>query len=45
MQVLDADKLWPVLDAASFPASKVFKAPVIIVMNKKMHAQIEQISI
>ena len=32
MQVLDADKLLPVMDAASIYASKVFQMPVIIVI-------------
>ena len=35
MQVVDANKLWPVLDEATFPASKVFKVPAISVMNQK----------
>ena len=35
MQVLDAKKLWPALDAASIPASNVFEVPASIVMNKK----------
>jgi len=32
---LDADKLVPVLDAASISASKVFKVLAIIVINQK----------
>ena len=35
MQVLDADKLVPVLDAASISASKVFQGPAIIVIQQK----------
>ena len=32
MQVLDADKVLPVMDAASIYASKVFQIPVFIVI-------------
>ena len=35
MQVLDADKLLTVMDAASISASKVFQVPAIIVMKQK----------
>ena len=35
IQVLDADKLVPVLDAASISASKVFQVPAIIVIQQK----------
>ena len=35
MQVLDAVKLLPVLDAASISASKVFQVPAIIVIKQK----------
>ena len=35
MQVVDAKKNWPELDAATFPASKVFEVPAFIVMNQK----------
>ena len=43
MQLLDTDKLWPVLEAASFPASKVFEPLAIIVINKKIkrHAYLQ----
>ena len=39
IQVLDADKLLPVMDAASISASKVFQVPAIIVIkqNKCTH--------
>ena len=35
MQVLDADKLLPVMDAASISASKVFQVDAIIVRKQK----------
>ena len=42
MQVLDADKLVPVLDAASISASKVFQVPAIIVIQQNQCRHIHE---
>ena len=40
MQALNADKMVPVMDAASISASKVFEVPAIIVMQQKQNTGI-----
>ena len=36
LQLLDADNILPVLDAASISASKVFQVPAIIIIKQKL---------